>query len=216
MKRLSLALLLSVVSAQFDFTSCSSCLNDMTKKYCVSEEGSKCCSLEDQSDGCNDTAETIKCSNAFEKRNAIKTTFVPESEQKSSFYRYHLCPTDSSVCGSRTTLVLGVPSNRSVMTDTGLDLNASLPPGYVCFYQINVLRSAGDDAWMTRFQIEDIKSHRDMLEAHLIVVSSDAADTQSFKDFDIMAPNCDELDNSCIRNVREKGRDFFLGEGDAV
>jgi hypothetical protein len=130
-----------------------------------------------------------------------------------------MCPMDDLVCGSLSTLSLAPPSSRSVVTNSGLELSAKMPPGHVCFYNIDVqttresdgiFRTLGfvNDEWMTMFQIDDTKTHSDSFEAHIIAVTSPT----TFKDYDILAPTCSQADNDCIRNVREKGRDFFVSE----
>jgi len=138
MKTLALALLLSLACANFDFTSCSTCLANPSKKYCVGSHGSNCCSMNNMTPECDETREGITCSHEFEKENQITTTFIPPSDQKSSYYKYHICPMDNAVCGNLATLTLKVPSYRSVVTDTGVDLSSAIPPGHVCFYNINL------------------------------------------------------------------------------
>ena len=44
-----------------------SCLSDISKKYCVGTELSKCCDLADNiSPDCDDSKNTVKCSNSME------------------------------------------------------------------------------------------------------------------------------------------------------
>jgi len=65
---------------------------------------------------------------------------------------------------------------------------------------------------MTMFQIDDVRSYSKSFKAHMITVGTDPDGKYSFTDYDILAPDCDEIDNRCIKNVQEHGRDFFMSE----
>lgn len=224
MKAILFSLLAATSLAQFDYTSCPSCLDDPSKKYCIGAI-SVCCKLKDrETRGCDDKDPAITCSNSLKRKEKLGVVNHPKSDEP-SFYRYHICPQNHEVCGQTQEFWLETPQSRAIATNEGIDLSATIPPGQVCTYTVNIAQDGLDknlslfknlglfakSDWMTEFLIEDVHTHSDRFKAHAVVI--DRVSTEpAFVDIDIMAEDCDPLTNNCIHNVQDKGRNIFISE----